>query len=478
MKRSIKITFLIIPQNWIDQIKSQIMEMQERAEEGIDIKSWSSLKQQIQMSAKNILSCRKTFAMICFFPVLLLGLLVPLLIILLFVLLIILMIPFMIILFIYNLFAKNKGSLDIKEAMEKYEKSYVEDLPSDFLCKNENDLGGTESVTSNEIEDALIQTRTLDLHRKRKLTEDQLKNIVSFVLSLNSRKFEKKVLNMNDMKLTDPKLEIVLPMAARFQTLKIGGEQQLTENGLAELTKYLRQNKDKNKLRRLEIHGTKVESFQFAKKAAEDLDKFGGKREKKKFLDGICETLPFIEELSLNRLITYAKFDALGQEADNLTLWNCINYSSSSLSVLSIQDCGITDSIVGIAVEGFLNIHTLDLSKNRKISPEGWRQISNSISEESKLKHLIYQHGSIKEETAKALSDLFPYLTHLDLSRCKFEGGVLQIVLEKLQTLENQSDMKIEKITMNKYPWTKTDEEFVETINQLKNEDPLVVSDS
>merc|ERR1712013_401146 len=152
---------------------------------------------------------RKTFAMICFFPVLFLGLLVPLLIILLFVLLIILMIPFMTILFIYNLFAKNlnKESLDIKEAMEKYEKSYVEDLPSDFLCKNENDLGGTESVTSNEIEDALIQTRTLDLHRKRKLTEDQLKNIVSFVLSLNSRKFDKIVLNMNDMKLTDSKIE-------------------------------------------------------------------------------------------------------------------------------------------------------------------------------------------------------------------------------------------------------------------------------
>jgi len=283
---------------------------------------------------------------------------------------------------------------------------------------------------------------------------------------------------MNDMKLTDPKLEIVLPMAARFQTLKIGGEQQLTENGLAELTKYLRQNKDKNKLRRLEIHGTKVESFQFAKKAAEDLDKFGGKREKKQFLDGICETLPFIKELSLNRLITYAKFDALGQEAENLTLWKCVNSSSSSLSVLSIQDCGITDSIIGIAVEGFLKIHTLDLSKNRKISPEGWRQISNSISEESKLRHLIYQHGSIKVETAKALSDLFPYLTHLDLSRCKFESSSLQILLKKLQTLENQSDMKIEKVILNKCSLKKTDEEIVEAINQLNKEDPLVVSDS
>ena len=129
-------------------------------------------------------------------------------------------------------------------------------------------------------------------------------------------------------------------------------------------------------------------------------------------------------------------------------------------------------------MEGFLKIPTLDLSKNRKISPEGWGHISTSIIEESKLRHLIYQHGSIKVETAKALSDLFPYLTHLDLSRCKFESSSLQILLKKLQTLENQSDMKIEKVILNKCSLKKTDEEIVEAINQLNKEDPLVVSDS
>ena len=44
MKRSIKITLLILPQRWIEQIRTQIKEMQERAEEGINFASWSSLK--------------------------------------------------------------------------------------------------------------------------------------------------------------------------------------------------------------------------------------------------------------------------------------------------------------------------------------------------------------------------------------------------------------------------------------------------
>merc|ERR1719318_1746434 len=194
----------------------------------------------------------------------------PLLIIIILILLIIMMIPFMVLLFIYNLFARNlqqKRSLDFGEAVKIAYKHRTEELPPDLLCKNGNIIGGTEAVNSTHIRENLMNKGILDLHGKRKINEEELKNIVSFVLSLNSKRFKKNELNMNDMRLTDSNLEIVVPMASRFQLFKIGGEQHITENGLEKLTKYLRQRGDESNLRRLEIHGTKAEKFQFAKKA-------------------------------------------------------------------------------------------------------------------------------------------------------------------------------------------------------------------
>ena len=216
--------------------------MQEKAEDGINFASWSSLKQSVQMSARNILNFRKTVAMLCFLPMLFVGLMFPLLIIIILILLIIIMIPFMMLLFVYNLFARNmqqKRSLDFGEAVKIAYKNRIEELPSDLLCKNGNTISGTEAVNSRQIRENLMSKGILDLHGKRKINEEELKNIVSFVLSLNSKRFNKIELNMNDMRLTDSNLEIVVPMASRFQTLKIGGEQQFTENGLQKFTKYL-----------------------------------------------------------------------------------------------------------------------------------------------------------------------------------------------------------------------------------------------
>ena len=476
MKRSIKITLLIIPQSWIDQIKIQRREMQEKAEEGINFASWSSLKRSMQMSARNVLNFRKTVAMLCFFPMLFIGLMFPLLIIIILILLIIMMIPCMLLLFVYNLFAKNmqqRRSLDFGEVVKMAYKNRVEELPAEVLCKSGNFISGTESVTSNQIRDSLINKGVLDLHGKRKITEDELKNVVFFVLSLNSKRFNKVELNMNDMKLTDSNLEVLVPMASRFQTLKIGGEQQITENGLQKLTKYLRQRGSKSKLNRLEIHGTKVESFQFAKKAAEEIGAFQGMKEKKELINGICDMLPYLKEVSLNGLLKYSTFDAIAHEAENLSLWSCIK--SSNLSVLSLQDCNITDSIIAEGVEGFLKIPTMDLSENPKITSKGWRQFSSASSLDPKLRCLIYQNGPISEASAAAFSDLFFYLTDLDLSRCKFEGASLDIFLKKMQNLEMLSKMKIKTILLTKASLTKQHQDLIEIINKNYEGESLIM---
>ena len=131
IKRSIKITLLIIPESWIEQIQIQRKEMQEKAEEGINFASWSSLKQSMQMSARNILNFRKTVAMLCFLPMLFVGLMFPLLIIIILILLIIMMIPFMMLLSVYNM--QQRRSLDFGEVVKIAYKNRIEELPSDLL---------------------------------------------------------------------------------------------------------------------------------------------------------------------------------------------------------------------------------------------------------------------------------------------------------------------------------------------------------
>ena len=122
--------------------------------------------------------------------------------------------------------------------------------------------------------------------------------------------------------------------------------------------------------------------FQFFKKAAEEIDAFQGMKERSQLINGICDLLPYLKEVSLNRLLKYSTFDALTHEVENLSLWSCIK--SSNLSVLSIRDCNITDSILTDGVEGLLKIQTVDLSENPKITSKGWKHFSSSISAESK----------------------------------------------------------------------------------------------
>jgi hypothetical protein len=277
------------------------------------------------------------------------------------------------------------------------------------------------------------------------------------------------------MKLTDSNLEIVVPMASRFQTFKIGGEQHITENGLEKFTKYLRQRGNKSNLRRLEIHGTKAEKFQFVKKAAEEFDAFQGMKERSQLINRICDLLPYLKELSLNRLLKYSTFDALTHEVENLSLWSCIK--SSNLSVLCIRDCNITDSILTDGVEGLLKIQTVDLSENPKITSKGWRHFSSTISADSSLQHLIYQQGTITEVSASALSELLPFLTDLDLSQSKMEGGSLEIVLKKMQDLDQLSKMKIKKILLNRCSLNKQDKDRIEAINKNYKGESLIIHD-
>eukprot|EP00092_Neocalanus_flemingeri_P018840 GFUD01020399.1.p1 GENE.GFUD01020399.1~~GFUD01020399.1.p1 ORF type:complete len:473 (+),score=90.54 GFUD01020399.1:157-1419(+) len=393
--------------------------------------------------------------MVCFFPLLILGLLIPFLIIILIIILFVLMIPFLLLLFVYNLFATNISptrSFDVEKEIS------IEELPPDLANVDAYIISGKEPLTCKQIMENLDKKGILDLHGRQKIPEDELKNVVFSVISL-TKKIPKCELNMNDMRLNDSKLKILVPMASKFHTLKIGGEQHITKNGLETLRNYLCQSDNKSKLRRLEMHGTKVKSIQVVKKAIEEVDAFEGKEEKIELIDGISELLPYLQEVSLNRLLKYSAFDTITNEAENLSLWSPTNFSN--LTSLSIRDCNITDSIVAKGVEGFLKIHTVDLSENPRITSKGWKEMSSKISQGNKLQHLIYQQGSISEASAKCLKDLLFYLTDLDLDHCRFEENSLQALLENKQNHDELSEMKIKRISLKDCSLKKRDQEAI-----------------
>ena len=137
----------------------------------------------------------------------------------------------------------------------------------------------------------------------------------------------------------------------------------------------------------------------------------------------------------------------------------------------------MTDSILTDGVEGLLKMQTVDLSENPKITSKGWKHFSSNISAESSLQHLIYQQGTVTEASAAALSELLPFLTELDLSQCKFEGGSLQNVLKKMQDLDELSKMKIKKILLNRCSLNKQDKDRIEAINKNYEGESLIIHD-
>ena len=225
------------------------------------------------------------------------------------------------------------------------------------------------------------------------------------------------------------------------------------------------------------MHGTKVENFQVVKKVYEEVGAIERKEEKIELINGISNMLPYLREVSLNGLLKFSAFDTLNNEVENLTLWSHIN-EISNLTSLSIRDCDITDSILSKGVKGILKIRTVDLSKNPRITTNGWNEISSKISQENKLLHLVYQQGTISGASAQCLRDLFAYLTDLDLAECRFEGDSLQTLLGNMEDPDEFSKLKIKRISLKYCSLTKLDQELIEAINDISGSPSLIIHDS
>ena len=173
-----------------------------------------------------MLHWRKTIALLCFFPLLILGILVPLIVIIVLVLALVLSLPLMILLVLYNVFGNcrnivDRNLVDNDEFMDRD----IEDLPPEIDSIENLIFSCDPKLTLRKVQGDLADRETLDLSGKPEMSVEELENITVLLLSLNPRRYKMKELNLDDSRLTDEKMQSLAPLIVRFHTVKIGGKQ-------------------------------------------------------------------------------------------------------------------------------------------------------------------------------------------------------------------------------------------------------------
>ena len=112
--KTFKTTILILPRRLIQMIEGQGKQLHGKILDPIDAAATGNVDalEKWKTTARNLLHWRKTIALLCFFPLILLGIVVPLIIIIVLVAALVLSMPLMLALLFYNLFGNCKNIID------------------------------------------------------------------------------------------------------------------------------------------------------------------------------------------------------------------------------------------------------------------------------------------------------------------------------------------------------------------------------
>ena len=196
--------------------------------------------EQWKIKAQNLLHWKTTLALLCFLPLVVLGILVPLAILLIVVTALVLSLPLMILLLLYNFFGNCRNMIDKSMVdNDEYLDKDIEDLPPE-IDSIENPIFSCDPIlTLRKVQDDLAEYETLDLASKPEMSIKELENITVLLLSLNPRRYKMRELNLNDSRLTDEKLKCLTPLIVKFKSVKIGGKLDYSKKGLEELRLYM-----------------------------------------------------------------------------------------------------------------------------------------------------------------------------------------------------------------------------------------------
>ena len=404
--KTVKTTLMILPRSLIRMIEEQGRKLEVGITDPLDAAATGlgdGAIERLKLTARNLLHWRKTFAILCFLPLILLGILVPLLFILVLVTLLLLSLPLMVVLVLYNVFGNcrnviNKTMVDNEEYADKD----IEDLPPEIENYENSILSCDPSITLKKVQMDLASAGFLDLSGKSEMTGEELENLTVLLLSLNPRRYRMKALNLDDTMLTDEKLRNLAPLVVRFKTVKIGGKQDYGQKGLKELRIYMEHvnglpnsgfedeiipvlKSEKVLLKKLEIKQTKskigVTDFTWVNEEVKGIE---NEDEKSLMVNELSHMIPYLTSIVLDGFLRESAAkpvnSIIGKTKENQLwqLWQKLNMCDH-LQLLSLRDCDLTDRIILKCVNGLCNIKTVDLSGNNNITHIGWRGLAESL---------------------------------------------------------------------------------------------------
>ena len=384
--KNIKTTIMILPASLLTMIEGQGKQLEMGISNPIEAaKGEFTAIEEWKIKLQNLLHWKTTLALLCFIPLVVLGILVPLAIILVFVCALVLSLPLMILLLLYNFFGNCRNMIDKNMVdSEEFLDQDIEDLPPEIDSIENPIFSCDPTLTLRKIQENLAEHESLDLYSKPEMSVEELENITVLLLSLNPRRYKMRSLNLNDSRLTDEKLKCLAPLIVRFRSVKIGGKQDYSKRGLEELRLYMEKLNgiplnvtgeqemvqsikcDRIMLRELEIKQSK------SKKGVTDLtwvneEVKGIEHEDQKTLmvNELANMIPYLKTVILDGFLRESAVKPVntiigknrGEQFSQL--WQKLNFVHH-LELLSLRDCGITDKILLKCLTG--PSHTLALS--------------------------------------------------------------------------------------------------------------------
>jgi len=511
--KTVKTTIMILPKSLLQMIEGQGKQLGVGIANPIEAATGGLVNvEQLKLKAQNLLHWKTTLALLCFLPLVVLGILVPLIIILVFVAFLVLSLPLMILLLLYNFFGNCRNMIDKTMVdNDEYIDRDIEDLPPEIDSIENLIFSCDPSLTLRKVQDDLAGLETLDLSAKPEMSVEELENITVLLLSLNPRRYKMKELNLNDSRLTDDKLKSLAPLIVRFNIVKIGGKQDYGKRGLEELRMYMEKlnglpqdifdqeyvpliKSEKIMLRQIEIKQNK------SKKGVTDLtwvnEEVKGiehEDEKTLMVNELSNMIPYLKTLILDGFLRESAVkpvsNIIGKNKGNQMwqLWQKLNFVEH-MEHLSLRDCGITDRIILKCLTGLCNIRVLDLSGNHDITHVGWKGLADTLREQTQkrhMTHLIYQNAkyAIDQHIGEQFAEMFPCLIKLDLSMCQISDEAVRIILAAFSDQDPEYTPRLEKLDLSGCSFTESAIELFEDINKRKASDlivfkPLDVSDN
>merc|ERR1711892_735961 len=493
--KTVKTTIMILPKKLITQMEEQgkrlglgIFDPIDAATGGIGaVEQWKS-------TARNLLHWRKTIALLCFFPLIILGILVPLIIILVLVTALVLSLPLMIVLLLYNVFGNCRNVIDKTMVdNDEYTDRDIEDLPPEIDSIENLIFSCDPSLTLRKVRADLSSLETLDLSSKPEMSVEELENITVLLLSLNPRRYRMRELNLDDSRLTDDKLKSLAPLIVRFKTVKIGGKQDYGQRGLEELRLYMEHvygsqpvamddeivplvKCEKILLRRLEIKQSK------AKKGVTDLTwvneevkGFEHEDEKTLMVNELAHMIPYLTTLILDGFLREIRKN---KENQLWQLWEKLNFVDH-LEILSLRDCDITDRIIQKCLIGISNVKNIDLSGNPDITFIGWKGLAETFEirrGNCRIVQLAYQNSkhTIDENSGEQFAKMFCKLQKLDLRGSQISDEAVEKFLEAFGHKEGNNVSILEKLDLSGCNVSPASVQDFHEINRRKASDLIV----